>query len=189
MGVLHPIRRINRLNRSNPLAVRQIESATSSILAQASVIGHIDRYEQTRPDTGPDRPPVHTPRRRKERQRLHRLRPPHLKPGGTAASHSRYRSLPALLLVKCQRSLDHLWKPRPHETHARQRPRNHRERSHLPHSPRPMNPFYFWAKSSSVDHLIGKRDERRRHLDAEHARCFQIDDELKLCGLDDGQIT
>src|SRR5579859_2062966 len=146
MGVLHPIRRINRLNRSNSLAVRQIESAISSILAKAPVIGHIDRYDQTRSDACPDRRPVHPSRRGKERQRLHHRRPPHLKLGGTAASHSRHRSLRAILLVKCHRSLDYLRKPRSYETHARERSRNRRERTDIPHPSRLMKPVHFLAK-------------------------------------------
>jgi hypothetical protein len=45
MGVLHPTRRIDALNRGNLVEVRQIESA--SILAAASDLGHIDQYDQT----------------------------------------------------------------------------------------------------------------------------------------------
>jgi hypothetical protein len=37
--------------------------------------------------------------------------------------------------------LDHLRKPRPHETHAQERSRDRRERSDVPHSARPMSLF------------------------------------------------
>jgi hypothetical protein len=70
MGMLHPIGRISALNRSNLVAVRQIESASPSILAGTSPIEHIHRYGQTRPDACPDRCSVHTPQRGKQRQRV-----------------------------------------------------------------------------------------------------------------------
>src|SRR5215467_4346714 len=55
MGVFHPTRRIERLNRNNPAALRQIESAISSPLADAANIGHIAMHDQARPHTCPDR--------------------------------------------------------------------------------------------------------------------------------------
>ena len=48
-GMLHPIGRINALNRGNLTTVRQIESTRSSSLACPPRNGHIDRYDQTRP--------------------------------------------------------------------------------------------------------------------------------------------
>ncbi len=121
MGVLHPIGRIGALNRGNLAIVRQIESAGASSLACASRNGHIDPHDESRPDPHPDRGSVHAARRGKERRRLHDCRPPHLESYRSAASHSKHRSLRALLLVKRQRSVDHLRKPRTHEAHARER--------------------------------------------------------------------
>jgi hypothetical protein len=48
MGVFHPTRRIDALNRGNPAALRQIESVISSPLADAANIGHI--AAMTKPD-------------------------------------------------------------------------------------------------------------------------------------------
>src|SRR5580658_925101 len=58
-----------------------------------------------------------------------------------ALSQIAARSLRAFLLVKRQGAMDHLRKPWPHETHARERSRNRRERSDVPHSARPMSLF------------------------------------------------
>jgi hypothetical protein len=87
--MLHPIGRISALNRSNLVAVRQIESASPSILAGTSPIEHIHRYGQTRPDACPDRCSVHTPQRGKQRQRVLNRRSPDIKSGRTAAAHPR----------------------------------------------------------------------------------------------------
>src|SRR6202035_1684232 len=101
-GMLHPIGRINALNRGNLAKVRQIESARSSRLACPPRNRHIDPYEKTRPGACSDRCSVHAPRRGKEWCRLLDSRPPHVEPCGTAASHPGHRSLRALLLVKRQ---------------------------------------------------------------------------------------
>jgi hypothetical protein len=47
--MLHPTRRINAVNRSNLVAVRQIESVVLSLLADAPLIGHIDRMTKSDP--------------------------------------------------------------------------------------------------------------------------------------------
>ena len=47
--MLHPVRRINAVNRSNLVAVRQIESVVLSLLADAPLIGHIDRMTKSDP--------------------------------------------------------------------------------------------------------------------------------------------
>jgi hypothetical protein len=39
------------------------------------------------------------------------------------------------------------------------------------------------------DHLVGAGEQRRRHFEAERLRRFQIDDQLELRGLLDGQIA
>ena len=57
MGALHPMRRIDTLNRNNPAALRQIESANSSPLHDAPNIMHIaahDQDDQARSHTCPD---------------------------------------------------------------------------------------------------------------------------------------
>jgi hypothetical protein len=41
--------------------------------------------------------------------------------------------------IKRQGAMDHLRKPRPHEAHDRERSRDRRERSDVPHSARPMS--------------------------------------------------
>src|SRR5271166_4716611 len=76
-----------------------------------------------------------------EPRRIYDYRSPHCQPHRTAASDPGYRSLRAFLLVKRQGAMDHLRKPWPHETHARERSRNRRERSDVPHSARPMSLF------------------------------------------------
>src|SRR5580698_1346093 len=76
-----------------------------------------------------------------EPRRIYDYRSPHCQPHCTAASNPGYRSLRAFLLVKRQGAMDHLRKPWPHETHARERSRNRRERSDVPHSARPMSLF------------------------------------------------
>src|SRR5580658_4596903 len=76
-----------------------------------------------------------------EPRRIYDYRSPHCQPHCTAASDPGYRSLRAFLLVKRQGAMDHLRKPWPHETHARERSRNRRERSDVPHSARPMSLF------------------------------------------------
>ena len=48
-GMLHPTRRINAVNRSNLVAVRQIESVVLSLLADAPLIGHIDGMTKSDP--------------------------------------------------------------------------------------------------------------------------------------------
>jgi hypothetical protein len=47
--MLHPARRINAVNRSNLVAVRQIESVVLSLLADAPLIGHIDGMTKSDP--------------------------------------------------------------------------------------------------------------------------------------------
>src|ERR1700729_1217821 len=76
-----------------------------------------------------------------ELRRIYDYRSPHCQPHCTAASDPGYRSLRAFLLVERQGAMDHLRKPWPHETHARERSRNRRERSDVPHSARPMSLF------------------------------------------------
>src|SRR5215813_15137173 len=46
MGVLHRMRRIESLNRSNAVALRQIESDAASDLASLTSSSHINRYDQ-----------------------------------------------------------------------------------------------------------------------------------------------
>jgi len=41
---------------------------------------------------------------------------------------------------------------------------------------------------ASFDHLVGDRKYRRRHLDAEHSRRLQIDDEIELGRLQHWQV-
>src|ERR1700674_1689501 len=76
-----------------------------------------------------------------EPRRIYDYRSPHCHPHRTAASDPGYRSLRAFLLVKRQGAMDHLRKPRPHETHAQERSRDRRERPHVPHSARPISLF------------------------------------------------
>src|SRR5580700_4814079 len=76
-----------------------------------------------------------------EPRRIYDHRSPHYQPHRTAASDPGYRSVRAFLLVKHQGAMDHLRKPRPHETHARECSRDRRERSHVPHSARPISLF------------------------------------------------
>src|SRR5215471_12908746 len=76
-----------------------------------------------------------------EPRRIYDHRSTHYQPHRTAASDPGYRSLRAFLLVKRQGAMDHLRKLRPHETHARECSRDRRERSHVPHSARPISPF------------------------------------------------
>src|SRR5271169_1633272 len=76
-----------------------------------------------------------------EPRRIYDYRSPHCQPHRTAASDPGYRSLRAFLLVKRQGAMDHLRKPRPHETHARERSRDRRERPDVPHSARPISLF------------------------------------------------
>src|SRR5215831_11921510 len=76
-----------------------------------------------------------------EPRRIYDHRSTHYQPHRTAASDPGYRSLRAFLLVKRQGAMDHLRKSRPHETHARERSRDRRERSHVPHSARPISLF------------------------------------------------
>src|SRR6516225_1771610 len=74
-----------------------------------------------------------------EPRRIYNHRSTHYQPHRSAASDPGYRSLRAFLLVKRQGAMDHLRKSRPHETHARERSRDRRERSHVPHSTRPIS--------------------------------------------------
>src|SRR6516164_7248796 len=76
-----------------------------------------------------------------EPRRIYNHRSTHYQPHRSAASDPGYRSLRAFLLVKRQGAMDHLRKSRPHETHARERSRDRRERSHVPHSTRPISLF------------------------------------------------
>src|SRR5215467_14512540 len=50
--------------------------------------------------------------------------------------------------------------------------------------------FHFEPPSrfTSFDHLIGGREQRRRHFEAERSRRFEIDDEFDLRWLLDGQV-
>ena len=61
MGVFHPTRRIDALNRDNPGVLRQIESAITSALAAAANIGHIAAHDQARRHTCSDRCSLHAP--------------------------------------------------------------------------------------------------------------------------------
>src|SRR5580704_1698903 len=74
-----------------------------------------------------------------EPRRIYDYRSPHCQPHRTAASDPGYRSIRAFLLVKRQGAMDDLRKPRPHEAHDRERSRDRRERSDVPHSARPMS--------------------------------------------------
>ena len=126
MGMSHPIRRINALNRGNLAAPRQIESATSSALSRTGLIVHTDLYVQTRPDqvrpdAGPDRESVQRARRGKERRRIPDHRSRQCKPSGKAAADPKYRSLRTVILVESKRSMENLRPSRPHETHAGKR--------------------------------------------------------------------
>src|SRR5580658_8505386 len=85
-----------------------------------------------------------------EPRRIYDYRSPHCQPHCTAASDPGYRSLRAFLLVKRQGAMDHLRKPWPHETHARERSRNRRERSDVPHSARPMSLFKIGQSQAKV---------------------------------------
>src|SRR5580704_13578102 len=76
-----------------------------------------------------------------EPRRIYDYRSPHCQPHRTAASDPGYRSLRAFLLIKRQGAMDDLRKPRPHEAHDRERSRDRRERSDVPHSARPMSLF------------------------------------------------
>src|ERR1700682_259683 len=76
-----------------------------------------------------------------EPRRIYDYRSPHCQSHRTAASDPGYRSLRAFLLVKRQGAMDHLRKPRPHETHARERSRDRRERPDVPHSAQPISLF------------------------------------------------
>src|SRR6202020_1754179 len=89
-----------------------------------------------------------------ELRRIYDYRSPHCQPHCTAASDPGYRSLRAFLLVKRQGAMDHLRKPWPHETHSRERSRNRRERSDVPHSARPMSLFRI-GQSQAQKNLIG----------------------------------
>src|SRR5271157_4969483 len=96
-----------------------------------------------------------------EPRRIYDYRSPHCQPHCTAASDPGYRSLRAFLLVKRQGAMDHLRKPWPHETHARERSRDRRERPDVPHSARPMSLFRIGqsqAKDSSVNYRFNSRE-------------------------------
>src|SRR6516165_2614049 len=93
-----------------------------------------------------------------EPRRIYNHRSTHYQPHRSAASDPGYRSLRAFLLVKRQGAMDHLRKSRPHETHARERSGDRRERSHVPHSARPISLFRIGqsqAKGTPRD-IIGK---------------------------------
>src|SRR5262249_24597828 len=77
----------------------------------------------------------------------------HYQPHRTAAPDPGYRSLRAFLLVKRQGAMDHLRKSRPHETHARERSADRRERSHVPHSARPISLFRIGQSQAEVGKL------------------------------------
>src|SRR5215467_16093377 len=147
MGLLHPIRRICTLNRGNLIAVRQIESAVSFRLLAQPIIGHTAPHEQTRPDACPDLCSVHGVRRGEEWRRLYRSQPWHFRSNRAAASDSGHRSLRTFLLVKYERPLDNFWQYGTHETHARKRSRDHRERSDVSNLAPPMT-RQNWPKSS-----------------------------------------
>src|SRR5262249_34988240 len=47
-----------------------------------------------------------------------------------------------------------------------------------------------WRDPSPLfDHLVGSGEQRRRHLEAERLRGYQIDDEVELCRLLDGEFA
>src|SRR5262245_11648207 len=48
--------------------------------------------------------------------------------------------------------------------------------------------FHFAPPFTLFDHLVGASEQRRRHLDAERLGGFEIDDQLELGGLQDGQV-
>src|SRR5580698_4682737 len=85
-----------------------------------------------------------------EPRRIYGYRPPHCQPHCTAASDPGYRSLRAFLLIKRQGAMDHLRKPWPHETDARERSRDRRERPDVPHSARPMSLFRIGQSQAEV---------------------------------------
>src|SRR5215471_8667378 len=92
-----------------------------------------------------------------EPRRIYDHRSTHYQPHRTAASDPGYRSLRAFLLVKRQGAMDHLRKSRPHETHARERSRDRRERSHVPHSARPISLFRIGQSQAEQVAQIGSK--------------------------------
>ena len=141
MRVLHLIRRIGGLNRGNIITPRQIESACSARLAHTGHNRHSN--DMTKPDLALSQIAARFTRHDVEWSRRAFMinRSPHCQPHRAAASDPGYRSLRAFLLVKRQGAMGHLRKPRPHETNARERSRDRRERSHVPHSTRPISLF------------------------------------------------
>src|SRR6516225_4783761 len=100
-----------------------------------------------------------------EPRRIYNHRSTHYQPHRSAASDPGYRSLRAFLLVKRQGAMDHLRKSRPHETHARERSRDRRERSHVPHSARPISLFRIGqsqVKGVSKTAIVVARGSRSR---------------------------
>ncbi len=159
MRVLHLIRRIGALNRGNIITPRQIESACSARLAHTGHNRHSN--DMTKPDLALSQIAARFTRHDVEWSRgafmiidrrtanpIARLRPI---PG--------YRSLRAFLLVKRQGAMDHLRKPRPHETHARERSRDRRERPDVPHSTRPISLFRIGQSQAKT----AKKGKRTRH--------------------------
>ena len=45
------------------------------------------------------------------------------------------------------------------------------------------------SRRSSFDHLVGASEQRRRHVNAECLRGFEVDDQLQPSGLLNGEIT
>jgi hypothetical protein len=45
------------------------------------------------------------------------------------------------------------------------------------------------AHGNSFDHLVGAGDKRRRNIDAEHLRGFEVDDELNFGRLHDWKVS
>src|SRR5262249_32058957 len=95
-----------------------------------------------------------------EPRRIYNHRSTHYQPHRSAASDPGYRSLRTFLLVKRQGAMDYLRKSRPHETHARERSRDRRERSHVPHSARPISLFRIGQSQAKVSNLAIKSSNR-----------------------------
>src|SRR4029077_8269166 len=110
-----------------------------------------------------------------EPRRIYDYRSPHCQPHRTAASDPGYRSLRAFLLVKRQGAMDHLRKPRPHETHAQERSRDRRERPDVPHSARPISLFRIGQSQAKT---AKKRKENSPLLSNEIARGQTVDHDV-----------
>ena len=139
MRVLHLIRRIGALNRGNIITPRQIESACSTRLAHTKHNRHSN--DMTKPDLALSQIAARFTQHDVEWSRGAFMIIDRRTTNPIARLRPGYRSLRAFLLVKRQGAMDHLRKLRPHETHARECSRDRRERSHVPHSARPISLF------------------------------------------------